>query len=749
MIVNGKGFFRGAGRTPILLAADSILIVADGGVDRVSTNYGYIWHTTVTRDFNHPETSPIYSQGNFIGIEKSSDHIVYVVAPGGALETSDGGASWHQAPVPVHTAWYRYLGADNILALEYRSETEHRLKRSSNRGASWVYIDTMRFVNHDTTFLPDIPHDVRRDGNEVSATYHFTSGAVVSTTDAGVTWIYRGRTMSEEGFGDVKNELTDLPGKGSILPQGNHYLYLPAGSTAPLYRVGTSPYGIPIQMSDSVYLLANSTAMYKSIDGGNTWYILDEELPGHSGPRSFRGGGVGLYGAEEVWWGREGNLHCAAAYEQLAQEDGDAQIVRRFGQYLVQGTAKDQQRWFYAGTNESKPNKPMSASNFLQPTSGLPSQALMNLEKWYVADGERWPGRLQVQAGRNELTHELERGYLHYAWQVQSGHVLAMADSILISTDTGRTWRALASVGLPLDSAGNINTVTSFCEGPGGEWYMGLAGATYIDSMDTEIGRQSGGVVRSLDRGATWQPYGIFPVPTHVFHVACDARGVVYASTTMRTYKEFRPRGHKEADFMLQLYRVAKDTAEMVYSEYHSGPPSAATGVLQPDQHGAMLYATKFAGLQRSTDGGATWWKIGTDKLDTLTLLSIAVSSNNKVFVGASDGVYDTDIRTSDVHNGNDFASRRTTVWCYPTPATNILRVRLNNMDLLQGSQPRLSLCTIRGNEVLNLSAEAMQSMSTQRTEFDVDVTALPQGTYALILQAGRSSSYSKVLITK
>jgi len=70
-------------------------------------------------------------------------------------------------------------------------------------------------------------------------------------------------------------------------------------------------------------------------------------------------------------------------------------------------------------------------------------------------------------------------------------------------------------------------------------------------------------------------------------------------------------------------------------------------------------------------------------------------------------------------------------------------------MDLVQGTKPRLTLVTLMGEEVMNLTDQAIRSMSSQRTEFDVDVSGLPSGVYGLALQAGKNSSFMKVMVNK
>ncbi|MBC8124859.1 MAG: hypothetical protein H7X70_03915 [Candidatus Kapabacteria bacterium] len=733
IIPNGGGqiIVHASGPNLVLYVPPNVLI---------STDRGQTWADSL---------KVIASNNIMPAIGMASPSILYCVDTGGTKEWSWQNRQWSDAPLSASTIWYRYFGSSIILAQEQSGSKNLRLRRSTNRGASWLTINTIRFVNSDTVIVPDVLHFIRADDEELSATFRLRSGAVFSTTDAGDTWILRGMSSSSDAYSDVENELSTLKGISTILPQAQqYYCIIPSGTEQPLQRRYGVPYGIPMQVSDSILLLAKSSALYKSTDAGWSWFILGEEFHGYSGV--FRNDEPDLqpYSAERLWWGHSDSLYSRAQFDYYYL-DGTSQgsqlrlTATQFLRFDVQG--KGPQRWYYPGFTLDDPHLPINESNSLQPFVDSSSSLLVRIRlDDFEVESE---GRIFFKRYSKAPVLEVIRKRTHYAWQVRSGEVLLMADSLLISADTGQTWRALPSSGLPLDSAGNIATVTSFCEGPNGEWYMGLSGAVIV-TAEEETGREPGGVVRSRDRGLTWQRLSGLPEPTHVFHVACDGTGVVFASTTQRSYGADRPTGRKEQDYMSQVFRISGDTAELSYSEYLSGPPTKAGRVLRRDQRGVMLYATMREGLKRSTDGGLSWQQVGDDALDTMTIKDVVVARDNGLYVGTTIGVFESNALTLGVDVEED-ASRRTTVWCYPTPATTSLRIRLNNMDLVNGTAPKLILCTIKGEEVLNFREEVRRSLGSKQTEFDADVSNLPRGTYALVLQAGKSSAFHKVLIVR
>jgi len=67
------------------------------------------------------------------------------------------------------------------------------------------------------------------------------------------------------------------------------------------------------------------------------------------------------------------------------------------------------------------------------------------------------------------------------------------------------------------------------------------------------------------------------------------------------------------------------------------------------------------------------WTKAGGDELDTVTINDVVVGRNNEIFIGHTRGVMQTEVLSTSIeetHGDDEDQSRRTTVWCYPTPST-------------------------------------------------------------------------------
>jgi len=739
---------------PIAMAHDSLIIlrcfvIQSNPAYDYSTDGGKHWQDSLHSFHLEDSTYNSFVRGAIpIKIDSAAPGVIYILDPEGATETRDGGRTWQRSPVPSTTTWFRYLTDSVIISTRWSAAQETSLWRSSNNGKTWTSIDTIHFVNSDTAFKARELHMLRRDGNR-AMTFRFRSGAVISTTNAGEKWIYRGRTPFYE---DAENEFSTHPLYGTVVPLNqNSFAVVPSGSFKPVEMILNYPGGIPLQVSDSVFLVLNGNLGFKTIDHGASWFVWSKEIKGVTAELFGPGMQGQLFEGRRLWWDRDGYL---ASHAQL---DGTGEAVT--GGYVLTNTVSlvrkplgNSHRWFHFSPDRGpwKLNNAISESNQLFPAWGSPSPVLVDVFL-YDPELENTP-QVTIEISKEEEIREFLRPNLHYIRQLHNGALVVAADSLFTSADTGRTWRTLAARGLPIGANGNLNTVTAICEDLAGTLYVGLSGMTLTRDGDV-VGTESGGVWRSRDGGQTFTPLAGFPSPTHILNIACDGLGRVYATTTQRTRTlDAVDKLRQDHDFSAEVYVAKGDTVLQTYSEFYSGPIPPGNRVLRRDQQGAMLCATLNSGLLRTINAGLNWTKVGGDELDTVRINDVVVGRNNELYIGTTRGVmYSNAFATSveETQGDDDDMSRRTTVWCYPTPTTSTLRIRLNNMDLLQGTRPRLTIMTLVGEEAMDLTDQAVRSLGSQRTEFDLDVSALPRGVYGLALQAGKNSSFMKVMVSR
>ena len=178
------------------------------------------------------------------------------------------------------------------------------------------------------------------------------------------------------------------------------------------------------------------------------------------------------------------------------------------------------------------------------------------------------------------------------------------------------------------------------------------------------------GFVRSLDGGNTWQKSGGFgrahDVAAHpqvagtVF--AASATGLYRSSDSGVTWKPFRRQGLPQKiratlvsihPVLSRVMYVATENARGVRGLFRSADAGASwrpadAGLLQGKQvlalatdqrSGQLLYAGTADGLYKSTQGGASWKKIG--PAGTGRVLALAVdAARNRVYAGAEKGLF-------------------------------------------------------------------------------------------------------------
>lgn len=701
----------------------------------ISTDEGRSWRDSVV--------SNVHDSVSQTG--KASASIAYCTDGTGSNEWSMTTGIRSHRSLPKGTYWYRLLGSHNILAQRRVRVDSSSLTLSIDGGASWMTIDTMRFENSDLLVVPDVLDEIRRDNDSLAATFLFRSGIIVSTTDGGVHWYFRGRTTR---WSDVCNETTTL-GKGpTLLPHDYEgYDILPSGWNGSVQSLASAPVGVPLQVTDSIVLLASKNTLYKSHDNGLSWFVMGDEITPTAIHSSNGDPGLHSYSAKQLFWGSDDRLWSTLLFQTFIVNGSSTR--NRFSSQLVLSYThprSNEQRWFYRGLQDFDPIAPIREDGVLQSKDATSTPIAARV----LRATDVYPNieTIEIVPHLDSTTRRLARTGAYFVWQTRSGEIIVVADSLLRSADTGRTWRAFPSTGFPIDSAGTKITATSFCEGPRGEWYVGTSGIIVVDSAGNADSSAQGGVLRSVDQGATWHRIAGFPASAHVMHLVCDAYGNTFASVTERMRDLTKSELLWESDYGASVYRITNDVASEVFTEFYSGPAISFGRVLRRDHAENILYASIAQGLLRSTDAGTSWHALGTTTLDTLRVLDIVVDSNDRVYVGTDNGVYYADVALGvDVEDDN--ASRRTSVWCYPTPTSSVLRVRVNNIDLITTESPRLTISTLLGEHVLDLTDELMKDRSSKRMEFDVDLSTLPRGVYGLLLWAGTSSSMQKVLIAR
>jgi len=221
------------------------------------------------------------------------------------------------------------------------------------------------------------------------------------------------------------------------------------------------------------------------------------------------------------------------------------------------------------------------------------------------------------------------------------GHVFAGIDgAVFRSTDNGDVWQRLD---VPL-TANLVRTIMTTANGH-----------VYIGTHD--VFAAYGGITRSLDNGDTWSRTGLNNRP--VFALGANTLGDVFAGTYNAGIIHSSDQGESWALIgapASDVYGLAFNscghifavTAGGVYRSIDDGKNwtllNAGFGIFRSlaiNSRGEIFVGTHYAGgVLRSADNGETWKSAGNFLPYPFEVPSLAVNSEDHIFVGTNEGVF-------------------------------------------------------------------------------------------------------------
>jgi len=257
----GSGFIQ--------IAADPFtpgkLFAADGGL-YVSTDFGETWALSA-----YPTPYPI----SRVTVDPTTPSVIYISGNSGIDKSTDGGESW--------TSIYGNLTNQRIIKLLVSSQDSNAIYAVSSNdevyltrdgGAQWTKV----------TGLNVFADAFAMDPNDSATIYYGESySGVYQSNDWGQTWkningnlraIY---PKSIIPLGDpAKTVFIGLSyGGGVYRKNGNETLWTPCG----LSGNGVGPFAADPTNPERMYLARNGAGLYKTIDGGKHWSLINNGLP--------------------------------------------------------------------------------------------------------------------------------------------------------------------------------------------------------------------------------------------------------------------------------------------------------------------------------------------------------------------------------------------------------------------------------------------------------------------------------------
>jgi photosystem II stability/assembly factor-like uncharacterized protein len=384
------------------------------------------------------------------------------------------------------------------------------------------------------------------------------------------------------------------------LPQGSD-----GGVVLPILRLTHHP-----TVSGVLYAYTES-GFYKTVDGGDNWFFISS-VPAEPGiPRSVNA--LEADSANNVYLATGGGVYRSAdggrEWDPIGSEIAGA-VTSLALDPVHPGT-------IYVGTRSSVFKTTDAGFHWVGPTSGLSNLVVFDLalepnstNTLYAASAGLY--KWNQDAGSWRLV-EAGQAFSVAVDQREPSHIYAAGLAFHVSEDRGETWTRIVPV-------------------PFGIVYTSVA----VDPFDSDtlyLGTCCGlrglslGVLKSRDRGRTWteKSVGLTPVSRRIQDLVLDPRipGLVYAGTAGGVFKSTDGGETWKASELRDWVNVL------------AVAPSSA----------GSLYAGTIRGLFRSDDGGETWRSADTGLPDRW-VLSIATPSAEKVYVGTrSAGVFESQDR--------------------------------------------------------------------------------------------------------
>jgi len=642
-------------------------------------------------------------------------------------------SSIHVVTLPGRHIAYRYFDSATIVASVERKQSNGLkfgvLTRSTDKGASWVEIDSLVFVNSSKVLrgrFQELNGILMRQQSDI-ITVAMSTGDVVSTQNGGADWYYRGNVGLINDV--VAGEAFHTDRAGNILIANDGLVcVLPTdvGSIDTLTTLAPSLISV-IRLDSFTIIGIGSKGLYRSLDNGKSWQ--QPSAPSDLFEVSkYKGLGTHFMSVERVSAGDAG-AHIIS---------GDHQSLFR----LNHSEAATYQRHVFGFPQ-------FYEFNVIYPKHvdrGGPAIQLIG-DTTYVHSTN-----ISVEGPNTKIRRPIGAGSVRAsAFSISSASEwIAVSDSVYFSSNRADTWTSAKSVGLPRDSKGRILEASQILRLSPSTLLLGFRGLYRDDDTDTTILRP-GGLYRSDDNGDTWtrsdvgmgrQSYIWYITKLDESTVLC-AVGQVLADTNNTGNNETDRYNQTGATIMRSS--DAGQTWTMVYEEPRSRPAFWGRRELLATSETRVLYASIDDGVLESTDAGLTWHTLGEIPLYFHFIHDIDTDKNGTIYAATERGLYTFTPTTSSVDDEKDqgiFAS----VWAYPTPANGQITIRINNAHLAK-SKPKLTLLNIYGQQISDLSSSITQTPARQ--ELNVSVEHLVPGIYFIAMSHAGGSEWCKVMVQK
>ena len=698
-------------RTYTASSGSLVVILSNDGKGAISLSYSWDAGDTFN-SLSIPDS--LYSSYEDAISKPGLGTIAVVCKNRGVIEFNADSKSIRIDRVPSTTVRYKYFNKEHLIStqLHYNRDNGNidssTLSISSNGGSSWRVFNIIKDSRTGQTIhgMKDALHirwlSVSKNG---ACTAIFANGLVASSKDYGENWIFNG--FLPHDFLKPGTNQVSLTNDGTLYCIVGRDLFALENGDEELKIISmNSPrFHSLCALSKSDIVGQTTQGCYFTSDGGKNWYLSEYTSSFYEGHDTFTGvSGTKIESMTTV--GDTLFINCPETESVLSYCGKGLRFEFNTGYYLSNTSLLcDDDRYTMSGP----------------PRSQFTGYELRGHEMDFLTEYS------ENGSTHTYPPHEVE-GVSFYA-VMPAGDTIVVADSVYVKNAKHNSWIP-GGIGLPREGK-NISAVSTIYQISDSLLLLGFRGCSVVSNGEGHV--VTGGLYYSTDLGILWQQSKTdYEYNSFVWDVDVASDLTMYATVSqvantsggmlMSTNSAILASTHNGLDWHVvhrfeNLQRVAAYTGNRI----------AVAG-------DGTVYALGDNEVVYSTDHGNTWQTFTNEFMLTGCLTDIAAGSDNRVYVGTTQGVFIYDAIT-DVA-GDDDHLRYTSVWLYPTPTHGVATIRVNNLDLVDVSQCSLTLYNQYGDQCADLSSKLLGHAGQRRMEFTYETTHLPPGLYILVLHS-------------
>ena len=687
-------------------------------------------------------------------LDLDSDGRIYASTAAGIFRSDDGGRSWRQLPLLPYFPLVSTAIAPNgvIHAAAYDS-----IYTSHDHGESWI----ARSLGSNAYGY------FRLLGFDGAGYLYATNGNVIRSSDGGEAWdtvvadLRMPGNLTGTSFAVPDLMLLATASDFLLSSDGGKNWFPRRGPTT----AGASDFTAAEAIPGGTILVGTPAGLFRSTDRAASWIRVDT-LPVHSLRAGSDGSIYQIFGNPVGYvtipprpMGVRASSDQGATWRTV-RDGRTAQILADGSGNLIVATDAGVERSSDGGVSWSASNRGLAniqAGRFVQGPGGVIATIVARRMAFSSDNGASW----SVPSGE-DLSQSTVLGFLPDGSLLRgTSQVYGDTGRIDRSTDQGGTWTPLIH--------GLVGVPTSIVRGSDGDMFVGT-----MQSNGFTSGR--GSIYHSADNGATWNAVG-FELP--VTEVAIRKSGEIFALSAWYTDSGPPFTGgalHRSTDGgvhwttlndSLEASAIVIDRKGTIYTDfdlvdwnnvYNSGhhilrstdngdswsaSPLRITGhsmvdCLAIDSAGTIYAGTRYGGIFRSTDEGASWNPFNSG-LTNLQINSIAVTPAGYIVVATVDnGIF----RSRIAPVAHVAVEPTAAPGIFPNPASRTATIRFTAPA---DGVVRIALYNAVGEEVATV-LNGRRAAGSNEARFDV--SGLANGVYVCRITMGGSVTSSMMVVS-